>query len=164
MNHKNKVFTREEVKEILVVEDDVWGTLIDYTQLGLHSHVGYSWLVEIEMYRVLLRFGYGKEKLSEFVKNSYSGFFEVADEINKWDKFDSGHIKIDMMMIRARVDKKIAAWEQSKKPVEQKMNPYEQACKEWMKGCSCSREMSPADCYSCTAAFLEHVQKIIEKE
>jgi len=158
MNHIDKHWHREEVKEVLGIKNVEWRVLEESTVICSIFEIPYFWLIIIEIYRGLLRFGCPKEKIDGFIKSVSINFLEKEGELTR------GDVKVDLEAIRARVDKKIAAWEQSKKPVEQKMNPYEQACKEWMKGCSCSREMSPADCYSCTAAFLEHVQKIIEKE
>ena len=43
-----------------------------------------------------------------------------------------------------------------------KTNPYEYACKEWLKGCSCSIDFktlknNPALCVECTESFYKHI-------
>jgi hypothetical protein len=54
------------------------------------------------------------------------------------------------------------------------MNPFEKACREWLKGCSVSRMSlyyaavgkltpepeSPRECPECTTAFLDHIEKL----
>lgn len=41
-----------------------------------------------------------------------------------------------------------------------KMNEYEKACREWLKGCSCADMQKPETCEECTKAFLEHIKSL----
>jgi len=41
-----------------------------------------------------------------------------------------------------------------------KMNKYEQACKEWLKDCSCAQQNKPELCKEYTKAFLCHVKQL----
>lgn len=38
------------------------------------------------------------------------------------------------------------------------MNPFEKACREWLKGCSVSLDKPQEYCDECTVAFLEHIK------
>lgn len=41
-----------------------------------------------------------------------------------------------------------------------KINPYEQAAKEWLKGCSCSTNGKPEECHQCTEAYLKRIKQL----
>ena len=46
-----------------------------------------------------------------------------------------------------------------------KTNPYEYACKEWVKGCSCSIDFktlknNPETCTECTGNFHKHIKNL----
>jgi len=43
-------------------------------------------------------------------------------------------------------------------------NPWEAACREWLKGCSNTLNGSPAECEECTNAFLKHLLKLQEEQ
>ena len=36
---------------------------------------------------------------------------------------------------------------------------YEDICREWLKGCTCSAKESPEECKDCTDAFLRAVKR-----
>lgn len=40
------------------------------------------------------------------------------------------------------------------------MNKYEKACKELLKGCTCSSHGHPEECKECLSAFLEHIKNL----
>lgn len=40
------------------------------------------------------------------------------------------------------------------------MNKYEEACKEFLKGCTCSTNGHPEKCKQCLATFLIHIKRL----
>ncbi len=40
------------------------------------------------------------------------------------------------------------------------MNKWEKACKEWLKGCSCSSANKQEECKDCTKAFHDHLREL----
>jgi hypothetical protein len=44
------------------------------------------------------------------------------------------------------------------------MNKYERACREWLKGCSCSDEGKPEQCEECTESFLNKIRELKAEE
>jgi hypothetical protein len=43
------------------------------------------------------------------------------------------------------------------------MNPWERACREWLKGCSCAEDGRQEECKECTAAFLNHIKHLAQE-
>ena len=163
MSNRGKTFTKEQVKEILGINEVTWEKIKDYQDPAwdMQGRFLYSRVVEYEVSRILLALGYDKEKSGQFCSFKICGILrcEYIDDISSSD------IKINLTSVREQLDKKIAAWEMSKKPAE-KMNPYEEACKEFLKGCPDTKihNTPPSACFSCTAAFLKHIEKLSEEE
>lgn len=44
------------------------------------------------------------------------------------------------------------------------MNLYEKACKEWLKGCSCSVKGKPESCLECTKGFHDRIKNLAKRE
>lgn len=44
------------------------------------------------------------------------------------------------------------------------MNAWEQACREWMKGCSCAAKGQPWQCIACTRAFHGRLETLANLE
>ena len=160
MSNRNKRFTRKEVIDILGISDELIYVLNHATPTGINSIFTYIGVIKLEIYRTLLDLGYDRDKLNEFTQANSDELSRGLFICKHVDDKEPGYIRIDLVSIRQNLGKKIAAWEQSKKPAEKEMNPYEKACKEWLKGCSNTTEANPAYCYSCTQAFLGHVQSI----
>jgi len=164
MSNRNKRFTRKEVIDILGISDELIYVLNHATPTGINSIFTYIGVIKLEIYRTLLDLGYDRDKLNEFTQANSDELSRGLFICKHVDDKETGYIRIDLVSIRQNLDKKIATWEMSKKPAEPEINAYEKACNEWLKGCGNSREMNPSDCYSCTAAFLEHVQKLSGRE
>ena len=45
-----------------------------------------------------------------------------------------------------------------------KMNKWEKACKEFLKGCSCTKIYLQEECEPCLKAFLNHIRKLALQE
>lgn len=43
---------------------------------------------------------------------------------------------------------------------EDDANPYEEACKEWLKGCSNTEDDTPYKCNMCTKAFYKELKRL----
>lgn len=43
-------------------------------------------------------------------------------------------------------------------------NKYEKACKEWLKGCSCSTPGKQQQCTECTDAFFDHLRYLASED
>ena len=160
MSNRDKMFTWKEAIDILGTDDDTTMVINNNTKFGSYTNYTYQGMVKLEIYLTLLSLGYDEKKLDEFCQPGASGLCSDLFICKHADDKETGYIRIDLVSIRQNLGKKIAAWEQSKKPAEKEMNPYEKACKEWLKGCSNTTEANPAYCYSCTQAFLGHVQSI----
>ena len=158
MNYTGKIFTKEEIREILGNKVDEHMYVWNVPQFKYHM------LIRLEIYQTLMALGISENQLGKFIQANPNELLN-GREIYKYSDYTlSCYIRIDLVSLRQNLDKKIAAWEMSKKPAEPEINAYEKACNEWLKGCGNSREMNPSDCYSCTAAFLEHVQKLSGRE
>jgi len=44
------------------------------------------------------------------------------------------------------------------------MNKFEVACREWLKGCSCSSKDNQEECKECTKAFHNALRNVVERE
>jgi len=165
MSNRNKRFTRKEVIDILGISDELIYVLNHATPTGINSIFTYIGVIKLEIYRTLLDLGYDRDKLNEFTQANSDELSRGLFICKHVDDKETGYIRIDLVSIRQNLDKKIAAWEMSKKPAE-KMNPYEEACKEFLKGCPDTKihNTPPSACFSCTAAFLKHIEKLSEEE
>ena len=57
----------------------------------------------------------------------------------------------------------------SPRPQKTKTNPYEYACKEWLRGCSCSIDFktlknNPETCDECTESFHKYIKYLEHNE
>lgn len=43
-----------------------------------------------------------------------------------------------------------------------KLTAYEEAAREWMKGCSCAPKGRPWECVACTEAFHAHLRMLMD--
>jgi len=154
MSNRGKTFTKEQVKEILGINEVTWEKIKDYQDPAwdMQGRFLYSRVVEYEVSRILLALGYDKEKSGQFCSFKICGILrcEYIDDISSSD------IKINLTSVREQLDKKIAAWEQAKKPVEREMNPYEKACKDFLG----QYMHSGAGWLNSLAAFSEQIQSI----
>lgn len=48
--------------------------------------------------------------------------------------------------------------------IDSNINEWEKACKEWLKGCSCSSPSNQEECKECTKAFHNHLRNLAKKE
>lgn len=44
------------------------------------------------------------------------------------------------------------------------MNPFEKACREWLKGCTCATPGKPWECIQCTEGLHGHLAKLVESQ
>jgi hypothetical protein len=42
------------------------------------------------------------------------------------------------------------------------VNPFEEACREWMKACSCAQPAKPWECAACTEGFHQRLAQLVE--
>ena len=161
-------YTLEEAREILGIDEEIWEEICNTSAFAGTTYISYRGLIKAKVYQLSLALGTKGEKVfcEQVCENLVNG--KELYHYPPSQDMDFCHIKFDLEQIRNYIDKRIEFWHSTvKKPPKDKINPYEKVCKEYLEVTRSNAKicyMPPSGNYSCLVAFLNHIEKIFERE